>query len=122
MSDNPDLLNRLRTYYLNLEDIQLSKEDLFILARWEEAFTFLRETKSHAKTVDLLARRYPGLARRTLYRDVKGALALFGDVIEISKQAMRAMLNEYGIDLLQRCKVANDRTNEIKTLAFLMKK
>lgn len=103
------------------EEVLLSDQELVLLARWEEAFTFLRESKSVTETVTLLSRRFPDCSKRILYRDVQSAIALFGDVVKYSKEAMRNMANEFALDFLNRCRKTGDRTNEKNALALLIK-
>jgi hypothetical protein len=120
MSHAVSTLSKIRSYYLN-EDVILNEDEKNMLARWEEAFTFMRDTKSIAETVIMLQRRFPEYSKRVLYKDVNSALALFGDVIQYNKEAMRNMTNDFAIDYLNRCKKNNDRNNEKAALALLVK-
>lgn len=120
MSHSASTIERIRGYYMG-EDVLLSDQELALLARWEEAFTFLRESKSVTETVTLLSRRFPSCSKRILYRDVQSAIQLFGDVVKYSKEAMRNMANEFALDFLNRCRKTGDRTNEKNALALLIK-
>ena len=120
MSHAVSTISRIRSFYMG-EEIILDDFERAMLARWEEAFTFLRESKSIAETVTMLQRRFPQLSRRVLYKDVNSAMQLFGYVIKYSKEAMRNMTNDYAIDYLNRCRKSGDRNNEKAALAMLIK-
>jgi len=120
MSHSAYTINRIRQYYLG-EEVILNEDEANILKRWEEAFTFLRDTKSIPETVALLRRRFPEISKRTLFKDANSSLQLFGDVIKYSKEAMRNMANDYALDYLNRCKTLNDRNNEKSAIAMLIK-
>lgn len=121
MNDKVTTYDRLRTFYVEGDESVLLPGDKAILARWEEAFTFIRDTKNISQSVAMLQRRFPDVSRRTLYRDVNDALRLFGNIMEYSKEAMRNMINEYTLDYLNRCKSVGDRANESRALAILVK-
>lgn len=121
MNDKVTTYDRLRTFYVEGDESVLLPGDKAILTRWEEAFTFIRDTKNISQSVAMLQRRFPDVSRRTLYRDVNDALRLFGNIMEYSKEAMRNMINEYTLDYLNRCKSVGDRANESRALAILVK-
>lgn len=114
-------LQRLSAFYRGDDSIVLTDQENRKLARLEEAWTFLRETKNTEQTVTALRRRFPDLAQSTAYRDVNDARQLFGDIVKYSAEAMKSLMNEYTIDLLRRSKAANDRNGEAKALMILTK-
>jgi hypothetical protein len=120
MSHSITTIDRVRRYYLG-EEIFLTPDETNLLARWEEAFTFLRDSKSVPETVTMLQRRFPTYSKRVLYRDVQSAMQLFGDVVKYSKEAMRNMANDYALDYLNRCRKSGDRNNEKAALALFIK-
>lgn len=115
------MLIRIREYYLGKNNIVLTAEEEKILNRMEDAYNFLRSSKSHTETVVMLQRRYPEHSKSTLYRDVNAAMALFGDAVSYSKDAMKKLATDHAMDLIQRARTAGDRNNESKGLAMLVK-
>lgn len=113
-------IDRIRRWYLG-EDVILSEDEQECLKRWEEAFTFLRESKSFTETVLMLQRRFPHRSKRILYKDVNSAIQLFGDIVSYSKDAMKKLTIDYALDYLKRCRASGDRTNESRALAMLIK-
>lgn len=114
-------LVRIREFYLGKSDIVLTEDEQKILQRMEEAFSFLRDSKSHTEAVLMLKRRYPEHSKSTLYRDVNAAMALFGDVVSSSKDAIRKLTTDYALNLISRSRAVGDRNNENKALALLAK-
>lgn len=114
-------LVRIRDYYLGKGNVVLTEDEEKILTRMEDAYNFLRSSKSPAETAVMLQRRYPDHSKSTLYRDINAAMALFGDAVAYSKDAMKKLATDHAMSLIDRARTAGDRNAEAKALAMLVK-
>jgi len=84
-----------------------------LLARWNEAFTLLRNYHSTADAAAILMKRFPGLSRATAYRDCANAQSLFGDISQSTKQGIKHLSTEILRDAINIARIKNNEMGMI---------
>lgn len=107
-----DTADRIHLWYLqggpNYSDdegeaagvIQLTDKEKELKKRWQSIFALLLNYHSQEQAVAVHMEQF-GVTRATAYRDVRQALALFGDIKESDKKAYAHILVEYQMKILQ---------------------
>lgn len=93
---------------------ELTLKEQEMLARWDEAFTLLRNYNSTADAAAILMKRFPGLSRATAYRDCASAISLFGDISQSKKEGIKHLTTEIARDAIAIARIKNNEDGMLK--------
>jgi hypothetical protein len=103
------------------DETGLTVHDQETIARWMEAFTFLRNYNSSADASALMMKRFPHISRATAYRDLANALSLFGDISKSTKEGIRHLSTEITKDAIDMARNNNDYDAMIRGASAIAK-
>jgi hypothetical protein len=108
-----------------LEEEDMSEEEMKILARWQQIWGFLNNHYSPAQAVEAHVRMQEGLkdpiSRRTAYRDLRYATDLWSDVTTISRKSQLILIYEFAVKTFQIAAKQGILTEMNKAVANLVK-
>lgn len=87
------LLDKILYSYLDEANIILTPQEEKIRERWARAISLLTNGYSPEKTVPILRKAYQ-ISVRQAYRDIKSAIAVYGDVTQTSRQGQAQVMYE----------------------------
>nr|WP_322625650.1 hypothetical protein [uncultured Flavobacterium sp.] len=107
-------------YHRNPEAFPLSEKQQEKADRWYEAFILLLNKRTPFEIVNLWKEK-KGLSMAQIYRDIKDAKSLYGDVLKGDPEAERAILIMDANDYYRRAKEKGDMKSEGKALEIRIK-
>lgn len=96
------------------DDSTLTAKEKEMIARWQEAFTLIRNYNSIADAAAILMKRFDGISRATAYRDCAAAISLFGDITKSTKEGIRHLTTEIARDAINIARLKNNEDAMIR--------
>lgn len=113
------LFERIRQHYLS--DREISDTDDAIRKRWETAHSLmLDDVQCDKDVVKILEERFE-ISQAQAYRDLAAAKKLFGDLRKSTKESLRYLVTQWGIELYRMAKEAEDFKGMEKALDRITK-
>lgn len=117
----PDHLEAIRTYYADRTGLKvLSDADERIRMRLLQCWTLRCQGFATTEVINMMVEEHQ-ITERTAYRDLKDAVALFGDVEKAEKEGERQILYTITQRLLKKAEEAEDYDGAAKLVAQLIK-
>ena len=113
------LFERIRQYYL--ADREISETDDEIRKRWEAAHSLMIDQMQSDKNIVMMMEKRFKISRAQAYRDLSFSKKLFGDLRKSTKESLRYMVTQWGIELYRMAKDDKDFKGMEKALDRITK-
>lgn len=112
--------DKIRQYFLSDDNsIVLSDHEMELKERYEKVFSLLCNAYSSEQVVNVMKKF--GISRAQVFRDIRNATDIFGDVVSTKKEASKYILYEMGMKAWQKAELASDYDGMSKAMANLIK-